>query len=120
MDGVDVWPTLTKGQSLPSRTILLNTAPNSGAIRAGDWKLVVHRGTDNPDGGPARPARKESVELFNLKADPSEKTNVADREPAGVKELRAALDRFAAQAVPPKNRPKPKDFAAPRVWGEPE
>ena len=35
-----------------------------------------------------------------------------------VKELRAAYDRLAAQAIPPKAQPKPADFKAPAVWGE--
>jgi hypothetical protein len=35
-----------------------------------------------------------------------------------VKDLRAKYDAYARQAVPPKSRPKPKDFVAPKVWGE--
>jgi hypothetical protein len=26
---------------------------------------------------------------------------------------------FAGQAVPPKSKPKAKDFVTPKVWGEP-
>ena len=32
---------------------------------------------------------------------------------------RVALGQFADQAVPPKARPKPRDFVVPEVWGEP-
>jgi hypothetical protein len=35
-----------------------------------------------------------------------------------VKELKATLAGFAKQAVPPKAKPKPKDFVTPKVWGE--
>jgi arylsulfatase A-like enzyme len=118
VDGLDVWPTLTQGKPSPHDAILLNTTPRTWAVRAGDWKLVVQKGADDPDGGPAKPAAKESVELFNLKDDPYEKTNLADKNPEKVKELKAVLAGFAKQAVPPKARPKPKDFVAPKVWGE--
>jgi hypothetical protein len=43
---------------------------------------------------------------------------VADRHADRVKELRARLDEYAKQAVPPKARPRPKDFVVPKVWGE--
>src|SRR5581483_1268121 len=74
LDGKDVWPTLTEGKPSPHDVILLNTTPNSGAVRAGGWKLVVNGGgADDPDGGPApKKAGKNSVELFDLKADPYE------------------------------------------------
>jgi arylsulfatase A-like enzyme len=118
VDGLDIWPTLTEGKPSPHDAILLNTTPNTGAVRAGDWKLVVRTGTDDPDGGPAKKDGKESVELFNLNDDPYEKANLADKNPEKVKELRATLAAFARQAVPPKNRPKPADFVSPKVWGE--
>jgi arylsulfatase A-like enzyme len=118
VDGRDAWPTLTQGKPSPHEAILLNTTPTGGAIRSGDWKLVVRNGTDDPDGGPAKNPDKTSVELFNLKDDPSEQTNLADKQPARVKELRGRLAAYAGQAVPPKARPKPKDFVTPKVWGE--
>jgi len=120
VDGLDIWPTLTQGKPSPHSTILLNTTPNNGAIRGGDWKLVVSDGPDDPDGNPPKKDAKNRVELFNLKDDPYEKTNVADANPDKVKELRAALAAFAKQAVPPKAKPKPKDFVSPKVWGENE
>jgi arylsulfatase A-like enzyme len=118
LDGLDIWPTLTQGQPSPHKAILLNTTPNTGAVRAGDWKLVVKNGADDPDGGPARTVGKESVELFNLKNDPYEKTNLADQNPEKVKELKAILAGFAKQAMPPKAKPRPPGFVAPKVWGE--
>ena len=120
LDGLDIWPTLTEGKPSPHDAILINTTPSSGALRAGDWKLVVRNGTDDPDGGvvPKKKADKDGVELFNLKDDPYEKTNLADKHPDRVKELRAQLSAFAKQAVAPKAKPKPKDFVTPKVWGE--
>ena len=63
---------------------------------------------------------QNTVELFNLAADPYEKNNLAAANPAKVKELRTRYDAFAREAVPPKVRPKPAGFQSPKVWGEVE
>lgn len=119
LDGRDLWPTLTAGKPSPHDALLLNTTPSSGALRAGDWKLVVRTGTDDPDGAaPKKKDGKGTVELFNLKDDPYEKANLAEKHPERVKELQAALAAYAKQAVTPKAKPKPKDFVTPKVWGE--
>jgi arylsulfatase A-like enzyme len=117
VDGRDIWPTLSAGQPAPDRPILLNTAPRTGAVRVGHWKLVTKEGEDDPDGGPPRRAAR-TIELFNLESDPYEQTNLADTQPAKVAELQAILDDFARQAVPPKSAPKPHGFEAPAIWGE--
>jgi hypothetical protein len=118
VDGRDAWPTIAEGKPSPQDALLLNTTPNTGADRAGDWKLVVHTGADDPDGGPAQAGGKKKVELFNLKDDPYEKTKLAAKNPEKAKELQAALAGFAKQAVPPKAKPNPNYFVSPRVWGE--
>ncbi len=118
LDGRDIWPVLTEGKPSPHESILLNTTPNSGAIRKGDWKLVVINGAEDPDGNPPKKNVKAKVELFNLKEDPYEKTNLAEMYPDRVKELRAGLDSYAKQAVPPKAKPMAKGFVVPKVWGE--
>jgi arylsulfatase A-like enzyme len=142
LDGRDAWPTIAQGKPSPHEAILLNATPTNGAIRVGDWKLVLngHR----PDGdaaGEGKAATKakgkgkgkgknkakakapldsgrELVELFNLADDPYEKTNLAERHPDKVKELRGRYDALARQAVPPKSAPVAPDFEVPRVWGE--
>ena len=55
--------------------------------------------------------------MFNLAEDPGETTDLAAKHPEKVKELKARLDGYAAEAVPAKNRPPAKDFKAPEVWG---
>ncbi len=119
VDGLDVWPTLTGGKPSPHASILVNTTPAGGAVRAGDWKLVVKNGDDDPDGGAVKKG-KESVELFDLKADPYEKTNLAEKHADKVKELKTTLAAFAKDAVAPKAKPKATDFKSPKVWGEKE
>lgn len=119
VDGLDLWPTLTQGRPSPHPSILINATPNGGAVRSGDWKLVVKNGDEDPDSEPTKAKKgKRSVELFNLKTDPYEQTNVAERHASTTKQLQATLAKFAAEAVPPKNQPKPPGFQAPKVWGE--
>ena len=129
LDGRDAWAAITAGASSPHDAILINAAPQKGALRMGDWKLVVNGGAaDNMDGEEdAAPAAEKKptlqavvngIELFNLADDPSEKNNVAAKHPDKVKELRVRYDTFAKQQVAPKAAPKAKGFQSPKVWGE--
>lgn len=130
LDGRDAWGALTQGAASPHDAILLNTTPTSGAIRVGDWKLVLNGSrVDSDDGdGAAGSARKkvkgkdagaaDRVELFDLARDPFEKNDLAAAQPAKVAELRARYDAFAREAVPPKSAPVAPGFKAPAVWGE--
>ncbi len=129
-DGKDAWPTIAEGKPSPHHEILHNAAPRSGAIRVGDWKLVINgsRGTaeEAPEAAEGEPAtrgtrarnRGERIELFNIAQDPYERNDVADRLPEKVVELRTRYDALAQQAVPPKARPQPPGFQSPKVWGE--
>ncbi len=113
LDGKDIWPCITKGEESPHKEILLNAATTTGAIRVGDWKLVIngHIGSNDEaeDNQPDKRDRSQKskapdqIELFNLADDRSEKKNLADSHPQKVKELRARYDVYAAEAVQPKN-----------------
>lgn len=125
LDGKDAWDTIAAGKPSPHTDILLNTTPNNGAIRVGNWKLVLNgqrNVTEEAENAPARKGKakgdKETVELFNLADDPGEQKNLAEQHPDKVKELRARLEQYARQAVAPKVRPKGADFRTPSVWGE--
>ncbi|MFN0019355.1 MAG: sulfatase-like hydrolase/transferase [Pirellulaceae bacterium] len=78
------------------------TAKPGGAIRAGDFKLIEFY----EDG---------RLELFNIKNDRGEGTNLADKEPAKVKELAEKLDAWRksvdAQMMTanPDYHPNPQD-----------
>lgn len=120
VDGTDILAAL-KGEKIPDREIILNVSPNAGAIRSGDWKLVVKsgRGVDDEDGdAPATPARKPKVELYNLAEDVSEKNDLAASLSEKAKELKVRYDALAREAVAPKSGPKPNAFKSPDVWGE--
>ncbi len=126
LDGQDIWPVLEGGRTLRSRDILLNTTPDAGALRLGDWKLVVKGdGTGAGESEFQKPrakkksdAEESTEELFNLAIDPGEKQNVAAKNPAKVKELRKRYDTFAKAAAKPTNQALDSNFKVPRVWGE--
>jgi arylsulfatase A-like enzyme len=134
LDGRDLWPSLTADAPSPHEVILINASPRKGALRAGDWKLVLNGEAAEPADGedveaagnaadrkanePQPPAG--SVELFNLANDPAEKNNVAGQHPDKIRELRARYEVLAKQQVAPKSRPKGKGFVSPKVWGEEE
>jgi arylsulfatase A-like enzyme len=124
LDGRDAWATISTGAKSPRTEILHNTTPTTGAIRMGDWKLILNGDAPGDDvetsGEPVRRrARAGSrVELFNIAQDRSEKNNLAEQHPEKVRELQARYDELAREAAAPKNAPKPKDFQTPKVWGE--
>ncbi len=100
VDGVSLMP-LLRGRSLAPRPLFWHYPhySNQGgepgsAVRDGDWKLIEF----HQDG------RRE---LYNLRTDVSETTNLAECEPAVVKRLAAELDswRKRSGAVMPVKNP---------------
>ncbi len=136
LDGFDAWPAITQGAPSPHQEILHNITASGGAIRVGDWKLVVNgQLTDADDAGGSAastaPAKKKKSakkggrqvgttpsELFNIKNDPFEKTNLAASNPEKVKELQNRLGAYANAAVPAKQAAAPAGFKVPAIWGE--
>ena len=121
LDGLDAWPTIVQGKPSPHSELLINATPYSGAIRVGDWKLVVNgnKAAAGFDGeSVANDKTKTKLELFNLVEDPNEKTNLADRFPDKVADLKNRFIAYQLEAVAPKSRPKPEGFQSPKVWGE--
>ena len=50
IDGRDAWPSITEEKPSPHDAILLNATPTAGAVRVGDWKLIVRApGTEADD-----------------------------------------------------------------------
>lgn len=120
LDGRDITGVLTGEGSIPDREVLINTTPNGGAIRVGDWKLVINGGrrlAEDEEETEEKPAARQRVELFNLAADRSEKTDVSAANPEKVKQLRERYETLAKQAAAPKSKPKAAGFKSPAVWG---
>ncbi len=109
LDGWDVWKTLTEEQLSPREAILLNVEPLRGAIRVGEWKLIV------------RATLPSKLELFDIANDPEESQNQADAYPDRVKSLLKQLNEYAYEMTTPKYLDEVgqnKGGAAPLYWGD--
>lgn len=86
IDGIDVMPILTGAKPPTARTLYWrlprpDTQHGQRAVRHGDWKLIIDR---------------EVEMLFDLAADPGERTNRAWSQPDRLAELRQLLARWDA------------------------
>jgi arylsulfatase A-like enzyme len=120
LDGRDIWPVITDAKASPHEDILINAMPNSGAIRMGDWKLVLNGHITANDLQNALTDKTAGVrlELFNLHDDPYEKHDLSAKHAEKVRQLRERLETYLAAAVPPKAEDQPANYKAPRVWGQ--
>lgn len=107
IDGLDVWPMLTKQAASPHDAILSvsTQGPGRAAVRMGDWKLIVDGGADDvattgKKKGKKAAGKYEQVALYHLAADPAEAKNLADAQPERVKAMRARLAELLKDAVP--------------------
>ena len=128
IDGLNQWSVIAEGKATPEREILINAAPKSGALRVGDWKLVVHEGKVNSAGAEKEEQQKEAqegrevtprgIELFHLGSDPDERSNVAEAHPQRVQSMYKRLRKYQSEALEPKGEARPQGFVVPKVWGE--
>jgi arylsulfatase A-like enzyme len=88
LDGVSLLPTLTRGASLPERTVYWRFG-NKKAIRRGPWKLLRN---SSPKG--TKQAQDTGYHLFNLADDLGETNDLSRARPDLAKELRAALEAW--------------------------
>jgi arylsulfatase A-like enzyme len=110
LDGKDIWPVLTGEAKSPHDALLLcGTRRNVTAIRMGDWKLLLHPNRKDAEESGVEEAVSAKVELYNLANDLGEKHDLSKSNPEKAKELRARLDAWMQEAVPPG------DAAAPPV-----
>ena len=120
LDGQDLQAILLEGQTAPEREILLNSSPYAGALRKGDWKIVLN-GSIGSGGTPKdetiTKSSRPKIELFDLASDPGERNDLSTARPEKVQELLERYWFYAEQAVPPLLKPRPDDFKPPTVWG---
>eukprot|EP00116_Pleurobrachia_bachei_P007432 sb/3467694/ len=128
-DGISFWRVLKKGLPGKRRSFLININKRGGvscgptkafkAIRSGNWKLIVG------GGGPPKDwfhPYKETIQspalnyyqLYHIKNDPYETTNVAEIYPAMVLQLLHELAELEHTMVPSRKRKK-EDLTS-RIW----
>ena len=90
LDGVNAWPAIAEEQLSARQDILLNVEDFRGAIRSGEWKLIV------------RAALPSKYELFDIENDPEESQNQAETYPDRVKALLKQLNEYAYEMAPSK------------------
>ena len=101
IDGVSIVPLLKGGKSLDRKAIFWHYphysnqgGGPSGAVRAGDYKLIESY-------------EDSHVELYNVKEDISEKTNLADRMPQKTAELHEMLKKWLKEVDAQMPTPNP-------------
>ncbi len=87
-DGRNMWPHISDAKTAPIARTLYWTTPNAASVREGDWKLIVPMARPNK-------AVVGKPELFNLAADPHEKTDLAAQQPERVAALQRTLAEIA-------------------------
>jgi arylsulfatase A-like enzyme len=117
-DSFNMLPVLLGTQPEPVREFTLHqTIRLALAIRQGDWKYLDHKGSGGNNYKKnkrlARLALPEALpdapgQLYNLKSDPGEITNVYDQHPEIVRELKAKLEATKASG---RSAPLPQDAA---------
>ncbi|RXP62693.1 cerebroside-sulfatase [Lutibacter sp. HS1-25] len=87
IDGVNIANLIESGKDLNRDCKLYLNGTEIFGIRKGDWKYLPFSGNRNADS-------TKKPELFNLKSDISEATNLYDKYPEIVKELSAEMEKF--------------------------
>jgi arylsulfatase A len=101
LDGLSLLPLLNRTGTLARNALYWHYPHYSnqggrpgGAVRSGDWKLI-HWYED------------DSVELYNLRTDPGEKTNLASEQAAKAREMLAMLNDWLSKMHPEMPKPNP-------------
>lgn len=113
IDGESFAAVLTKDHAGSGRTTVSYFPYHGGGIsvRDGDWKLI-QRYTRKPD------SYEGLVELFNLKNDPGETTNLADKMPEKVAELSKQVEAHFKHTGGLHPKPNP-DYQTPKTKAVP-
>lgn len=84
-DGYDLTPVLTGGGDTPRNEMFFYHGTRIFAVRKGAYKLYFYE--TNPIGYPERMRKLDTLQLFNVSVDPSEKYDVAQKHPEVIAEL---------------------------------
>ncbi len=108
IDGLDAWATIAEGKRTPHEEIVHGLK----VIRVGDWKYI--------DKDAAYYGWKsEGTQLYNIREDPYEQSNLAEKLPGKVKQLQDRLAYWATQERPAEEKHKIAGYPV-TVYGEEE
>ncbi|WP_411847253.1 arylsulfatase [Roseibacillus persicicus] len=111
-DGFSLVPVFEGQETSARKTLVSHSIGGSFAIREGDWKLCLCRGSGGWSGPTEASAIKRELpkmQLYNLKSDPGERKNLVDEEPEKVKALLAILDEEVKNGRCTPGDPVPND-----------
>jgi arylsulfatase A-like enzyme len=98
LDGRNIWPLLTEGAPSPHEHFFYFMGSRLEAVRDATWKLRIASIADDWRSQELNTGDEPvETQLFNLRSDPYERFDVADRHPEMVERLRAELVRFAGE-----------------------
>ena len=108
LDGRDAWEAIAKGGPSPRNEVVHSLE----VVRVGDWKLIE-------EGASYYGWRDQPLQLFNIRQDPYEETNLADSHQDKVAELRERLTYHRKFAREPEKLEQIPGYP-PTVYGEVE
>ena len=108
LDGRDAWDAIAKGGPGPRDEVVHSLE----VVRVGDWKLIE-------EGASYYGWRNQPLQLFNIRQDPYEETNLADSHQDKVAELRERLTYHRKFAREPEKLEQIPGYP-PTVYGEVE
>ena len=104
LDGMDVWPVIAQRKQTPHKELLLHVDDFQGAIRIGEWKLIV------------RAALPSRTELYDIANDPEEAENAVATYPDRAKAMLDRLNAFAYDMAPSLYFEALGAAASPALW----
>ncbi|MDE0262382.1 MAG: arylsulfatase [Bryobacterales bacterium] len=108
LDGRDAWDAIANAGPSPRQEVVHSLE----VIRVGDWKLIE-------EGASYYGWRNQPLQLFDIRQDPYEETNLAESHPEKVAELRARLAFHRKSAREPEELEQIPGYP-PVVYGEVE
>lgn len=90
-DGYDLSAVLTSGSQSPRKEMFYYHGTRIFAARKGDFKLYFFE--NNPDGYPENMRQLDTLQLYNIQHDPSEKYNLADQHPEIISDIKELVEK---------------------------
>jgi len=113
IDGINFLPAILGDKTIPARpwlSYLHQSKQATSSLHLGPWKLIAN--------GDAFHSKDLTLELYNLKTDPREKSNLAEKHPDRAATMLSRIKKLGTLQVPGATAYKQgrKGFTAPKDW----